>query len=399
MKINHHRLLTLFTIAALLTLLTGCGHFKPATNTQTQDKPSSDIQEPATVVTEPQKSLKPGQNSDGTYNNIWNRVSNGFGFPAIENNQINEQLRWFSQYQQHLTFVVNQSQPYLHYVVSEMEAKGLPLELVLIPVIESSYNPVAVSPGKNVGLWQFTWQTGKNFGLIQNSSYNGRKDAVASTDAAIRYLQALGKMFNHDWLLAVAAYNAGEGTIGRAIAKNKRAGKPTDFWSLSLPKHTRVYIPKLLALAKIIAEPARYHLTIPVVADTPYFAQITLDKQIDLAQAAKQLDMDASTLKKLNSGLNGWLTEPSGRFPLLVPVADAEKFTQQLANLPTATPSRVKEHQNLNAPQDYYTVKAGDNLSSIAKAHKMSLSMLLQLNDLSTTSIIKIGKRLLVEQK
>jgi membrane-bound lytic murein transglycosylase D len=398
MKINYRRLLTLFTIAALLTLLAGCGHFKPATNAQNPEKPNSDIQKPAAVA-ETQKPLKPGQNSDGSYNNIWNRVSNGFGFPNIENSQIDEQLRWFAQYQQHLIFVVNQSQPYLHYVVSEMEANGLPLELVLIPVIESSYNPLAVSPGKNVGLWQFTLQTGKNFGLTQNTSYNGRKDAVASTDAAIRYLQALDKMFNHDWLLAVAAYNAGEGTINRAIAKNKRAGKPTDFWSLSLPKHTRIYIPKLLALAKIIAEPSRYHLTIPVVADTSYFAQITLEKQIDLAQAAKQLEMDASKLKKLNSGLNGWLTEPSGKFPLLVPVTDAEKFTQQLANLPAATASRVKEQQSLNTSQDHYTVKAGDNLSSIAIAHKMSLSMLLQLNELSAKSIIKIGKKLLVLQK
>jgi membrane-bound lytic murein transglycosylase D len=388
-----------FTIVIVTQLLSACSHFRTANGPATPDldKPVAEIQTQIQSPTEPQKPLKPGQNSDGSYDNIWNRVANGFGFPAADNSQINEQLQWFSNYQQHLNFVVHQSEPYLHYVVSQMEAKGLPLELTLIPVIESSYNPVAVSPGKNVGLWQFTLQTGKNFGLKQNKFYNGRKDAVASTDAAIRYLQALDKMFNNDWLLVVAAYNAGEGTVNRAIAKNKRAGKPTDFWSLSLPKHTKVYLPKLLALAKIIEHPEHYRLSIPAVADKPYFVKVELDKQIDLRQATKQVGVEASSLKKLNSGLTGWLTEPSGAFPLLVPVADAEKFTQALPNLPAPAAAQIQLQQDDNK-ENYYTVKAGDTLSSIARAHKVSTNTLLLLNDLSSKSIIKPGKKLLVTQ-
>src|SRR5690606_31741321 len=180
------------------------------------------------------------------------------------------------------------------------------------------------------GIWQIVPNTGKSFGLEQIGWYDGRRDIVASTDAAIRYLKQLHAMFDEDWLLALAAYNAGQGTLRRAIKKNQRQGKPTDFWSLPLPKQTQAYVPRLLALSRVIAEPASYDLTLASIPNDPYFTPIDLDSQINLAQIALLADIDVKEIQQLNAGYSQWLTDPARPHQVLVPVAAAPTFLSHL---------------------------------------------------------------------
>jgi membrane-bound lytic murein transglycosylase D len=389
---------------------------------------------------------------------IWDRIRNGFGLPEIDDPLIDNHLRWYGNNQQHINNVTERSHRYIHYVVSELEANGMPLELALLPIIESSYNPFAYSTHKAAGIWQFIPGTGKSFGLEQTIWYDGRRDVVASTDAAIRYLKRLHTMFNGDWLLALAAYNAGEGTIRRAVAKNRKAGKPTDFWSLSLPPQTQSYVPRLLALSRIVALPDEFELTLSSIPDDPYFALIDLDSQINLLQLAQLTDIDVKEIQQLNAGYSRWLTNPSGPHQILVPVGDATEFSRQLELLPKQTPALWQEYKvvrgdslssiaqkfstNVNAikttnnlqtnnlrigqtlqiagavniPSEYpsaeelmqnfrkptgaskvyHTVKAGDSLWKISRQHKTSVKSLTRLNNLSSTAKLKLGQKLIV---
>ncbi len=376
-----HRALTFFFITTLLASCSSFKHQKPdAANTEALVIIDPVNQQPA----EPeQKLMAPGQNEDGSYNSIWDRIRNGYGLPEVNNDPINNQLRWYSNNQGHVNHFTAQCQPYLYYVVSEMETNGLPLELALLPIIESSYDPTVMSPSHAAGIWQFIPQTGKNFGLKKNNWYDGRKDVVASTEAAIRYLKKLHTMFDNDWLLAIAAYNAGEGTVARAIEKNKRAGKPTDFWSLPLSKQTQSYVPHLLALAKVISDPKQYDLTLNAVTNDPYFVKINVASQINLAQAAKLAAIDAGELKKLNAGFNGWLTHPTESCPVLVPIADAAAFTLQLESLPKLAIKQWQEH----------TVKKGETLSSIAKHYGVSVDTITTINNVKKSSL-RLGQQL-----
>jgi len=440
--------------AISLSVLVGCDTLSPKKSSeQTQSIPASDNNISA------RQSVAPGiaAPSQRSYDNIWDRIRAGYGLPATSNTAIDAQIRFYTSNKKYFSKVTEQSEPYLHYVVTQMQAANIPLELALLPFVESAYNPSAVSPG-NAGMWQLAAATGKNFGLKQNSWYDGRKDVVASTDAAIRLLNKLHTMFDGDWLLAVAAYNAGEGTIQQAVEKNRRAGKPTDFWSLPLNQTTTGYIPQLLALSKIIANPERYDFQLAAIPDTPYFVKINVDSQINFADAARNTDIDVTQLKKLNAGYSGWLTDPTGPHQLLVPVADAASFTLKLDSLPKIPNQKWQEHvvkkgdnldaiakkygvasatirstnnlkanglsvgQRLQIPltplpanqydnekvvadnqvskdstqNNYYTVKSGENLWSIARAQKTSVNNLAQLNDMDPQASLKPGQKLIV---
>ena len=176
----------------------------------------------------------------------------GFRLPNIESRDVQQYQKWSSQHPTYLKNLFERAEPFLYYILNELEKRNMPTEIALLPAIESAYKPNAVSKSKASGLWQFIPSTGKHYGLKQNWWYDGRRDVIASTDGAIKYLKYLNNMFDGDWLHALAAYNSGEGRVMRAIKKNKREGKPTDFWSLALPKETRAYVPKLLALADIL---------------------------------------------------------------------------------------------------------------------------------------------------
>lgn len=374
-------LLKMVSIAALLItalLVVGCDtlSLKKSDQSQTPAQPSVEApisqQIPEPIVTpEEQK-----------FSSVWEHIRAGYGLPDTSNSAVDTQIRFYTSNKNYFYKVTQQSEPYLHYVVSEMHANKMPLELALLPFIESSYNPAAAS-ASNMGMWQFGPATGRNFGLKQNRWYDGRRDVVASTDAAIRLLKKLYTRFDNDWLLAVAAYNAGDGAIQQAIDKNRRAGKPTDFWSLPLNKTTRGYIPQLLALSKIIANPNIFDFKLYPILDVPYFVKVNVDSQINLADAAQNSSIDTSLLKKLNAGFNGWLTDPTEPRNVLVPVDSAATFRLQLDSLPKIASTKWQEH----------LVKKGDNLDAIAKKYSVSAEKIKTINNLKSNNLT-LGQRL-----
>ena len=359
-------------------------------------KPTNQAAPPTTHTAETSVTHTPVQPQEHQYDSVWDRIRAGYAMPHASNSTVDSQIRFYTSKKKYFYGVMQQSEPYLYFVAKEMEANNMPMELALLPFIESSYNPTASSPGnQNVGMWQFGSATARNFGLKQNNWYDGRRDVVASTEAAIRLLKKLYTYFDNDWLLAVAAYNAGEGTIQQAINKNRRAGKPTDFWSLPLNKTTQGYVPQLIALSKIVADPTIYDFNLYPIPDVPYFVKINVGSHISIADAAQKSALDVGLLKKLNAGFKNGVTDPTEPRHLLVPVDAAATFTLQLDSLPSPKITQTT-NQPKTAQESVYTVKQGENLWSIAKANNTSVETLARLNNLSTKSALKVGQKLIV---
>lgn len=202
---------------------------------------------------------------------IWDRIRLNYGIHSSkEKHQVQKHIKKYSAQEKTLYKHSSNAKPYLYHIVEQLEQRGMPSELALLPMIESAFQPKATSPKGAAGLWQFMPATGRQYGLKKGRGYDERRDLVASTRAALDYLEFLHKEFDHDWMLALAAYNSGEGTVQKAIKKNKRSGKDTSFWSLSLPKETQNYVPKLLALAEVIKNPDKHEVSLPMIKNTPY---------------------------------------------------------------------------------------------------------------------------------
>lgn len=317
--------------------------------------------------------------------NLWYRIQMQFSLPHEDKKAVTSQLNWYKKHPKYIQRMSNRAAPYLFFIVEEVERRGMPLEIALLPIVESAFDPFAYSHGAASGMWQIIGDTGKRFGLKSNWWYDGRRDIVASTHAALDYLQFLHKHFKGDWLHALAAYNSGEGRVGRAIRKNKKLGKPTDFWSLKLPAETRDYVPKLLALAKLLDDPKKYNLVWPMLPNKEQVVQVSTGSQIDLALAAKLADMELKALYKLNPGFNRWATPPSGDVKLLLPLDKAAEFKQALAK----TPKKDRLHWTR------YQIKNGDTLGQIAQHHQTTASIIRQINNLSGNNI-RTGKHLLI---
>jgi membrane-bound lytic murein transglycosylase D len=314
------------------------------------------------------------------------RLRSGFQLDDVDEPAVAAQLNWFANHPDFLERTFGRSELWLYYIVGQLEQRNMPRELALLPVIESAFEPYAYSRARAAGLWQFISDTGHRFGLKQDWWYDGRRDPIEATRAALDYLQELHDQFNGDWLLAIAAYNCGELTVGRAIQKNERLGKPTDFWHLKLPSETHGYVPELLAMRRLVANPARYGIEFSHILNEPYFVQISTGGQIDLKVVADIAGISTEDLYELNPAFHRWATDPTGPHSLLVPVDAAEGLQQALAQLTPEQRMRI----------EHYTVRRGDTIASISTRFDTKPEVIRELNELSTSARPVIDTMLLV---
>lgn len=396
----------LLTIFLFLALLSGCA-LAPSSDlssatTDTTSGTVSDTREQAPAPDErsaesvaasaTQVSAEPSLHSPDLVSGLsepsilWDRITEQYAISAqVSNERVQQQLDWFIQRQRHIDTVAERAQKYLYYIVSRTEERSLPGELALLPIVESSLDPFAYSYGKASGIWQFIPSTGKAYGLDQDWWYDGRRDIRASTEAALNYLERLHEQFDGDWLLALASYNSGAGTVRRAIRKNKSKGLPTDYWSLSLPAETRMYVPRLIALAQLVRNPAAFDVSLPPVMNEPFFTAIETGGQIDLSRVADLAGLSVEDVYQLNPEYNRWSTHPEQSEDILIPLTHAERLKQGLSSLPPS--ERITWER--------YTIGRGDSLSTIASRHGVTTEVIRTVNNLSDNRIYA-GKELLI---
>ncbi|XSG85287.1 MAG: LysM peptidoglycan-binding domain-containing protein [Methylohalobius sp. ZOD2] len=324
---------------------------------------------------------KPSPSKD----NLWTRLFSLYQLPETDHPRIDQQLQWYAEHPEYVDRVQARARPYLYTIVEAIERSGLPGELALLPVVESAFQPDAYSRRRAAGLWQFIPSTGRLYGLEQNWWLDLRRDVHASTRAAIRYLKKLNADFQGDWLLALAAYNAGEGRVARAIRRNRRLHQPTDFWHLRLPRETRAYVPKLLAVARLFAHSEEYDMALDPIPNRPLYGIVNVGSQIDLNLAAELAQMPLEELYRLNPGFRRWATAPEGPHRLVLPLEKVELFEEHLAELPESKRVRWERYQ----------VRRGETLSEIARHYQATVSVIRQINHLRG-DLIYPGQALLI---
>jgi len=402
MKLN-----ALIIIASLL-LLSGCGHLpnlspdlskvlrkpkpeKTQENAQTpelesdsrlEDPPSEEVViiDPEAANNPPKQTLAPVIEQD-----LLARMRNGFRLPDIDSKYVRQQERWSAEHPTYIRDLFARAEPFLYYIVDEIEKRGLPMELALLPAVESAYKTNAVSRSKAAGLWQFIPSTGRHFGLRQDYWYDGRRDLITATDAALTYLTQLNGQFDGDWFITLAAYNAGQGTIRRAIKKNKRANRPTDYQSLKLRLETQRYVPKLIALKNLVENPEHYGVELPNIANKQTITTIDLPGQIDLKQFAQNANINYANLKNLNGAHKRWATSPNGPHRLIVRLRDlhrAKTAGQQMAGAP-----KIKYRQ--------HPIKQGESLSTIARQYGVTVGAIKTSNNMKNNNI-RAGRNLVI---
>lgn len=330
---------------------------------------SNDTQEPVIV------------NND----DLWQRIRNGYAMPENTSSLVARHEEWYSSRPDYIKRMVERSQKYLFHIVEEIEKRGMPTELALLPMIESAYNPQANSTSSASGIWQFVPSTGKNFGLKQNWWVDNRRNVTFATDAALTYLQKLYGMFG-SWDLALAAYNAGEGTVGRAIERNRKLGLPTDYESLELPAETKSYVPKLQAIKNLMTNPEHYGLKVQTIANTPYFAKVNAPAQIDAHLAAKLAEISDDEFLALNpSSKRPVITGNGDKHELLLPILSAQTFRSNLAGY----------DKPLVSWRTYFA-KRGERMESIASKFGIQLSQLRIVNNLPNKNKISNSSTILV---
>lgn len=351
---------------------------------------------------------------------IWDRLRGGFSLSLDESQSVRRELDALSP--RFIERSLAQSSEYLYLVLDEVERRGMPAEIALLPLVESGYNPAAVSPGKAAGLWQFLPQTARNFGLKLTQNYDGRHDVLASTKAALDYLEHLGDMFGGDWLLALTAYNTGEGTLQRWMEQNRRLGKPTDFASLPIPPQTRRYIPRLMAMRSVIENPRRHGVELPAIPNRSVLDSVNVGGRLDLAEAADLADLSLAQVLRYNPAIQAHKNiAPPGA--LLLPAVHARRLRQKLdgseavqlsqQSFETSAPDSHKDAKerliqeaeqalaetpirNVTLPATH-VVRSGDSLYTIARAHRIDTVDLAKWNKLPTKATLKIGQTLVVQ--
>jgi len=368
----------LLALAVNISFLTACAQQTPKPDTA-QLLPTVLPDVSTTDVTE---SPKAEQKLVATPIDAWQKIAQAQSFSRNINNAKVEKYRdWYTSRQRYFDRIGSRAELYMAHIIVELERNNLPLELALLPFVESAYNPFAYSPSGAAGLWQFMPPTGDHLGLKRSNWYDGRRDIISSTAAAARYFKYLNKRFKGDWLLTLAAYNAGEGTVMKAIRANRRNDKATDFWSLRLPAETTAYVPKLIAIAQVTASPADYKLTLPSIPTEIYFEVVDLPQQIDLYQASLLAEMSIGGIYRLNPGFKQSATPPEGPHRLLIPRHKTADFELQLSNTPKDRWLKIRE----------YKVQQGDTLGEIAQRHRLGVRSLMAQNNMSS-SRIRVGQ-------
>jgi membrane-bound lytic murein transglycosylase D len=361
-------------------------------------------------------------------NTVWERMISLYSLPEVDNERVDKELSYYLSHPDYIARVQERAAPYMHLILDEIEAKNLPGELALLPVVESAFIPEAYSKSAASGLWQFIPSTGRLYGLEQNSWYDGRRDVYASTQAATTFLKELSEEFGGDYFLALASYNFGKGNVSKAINRNDYEGLPTDYWSLDLPKETSDYVPRLLAIAKLFANAERYGVRLQNIPNKPYCEVVNVGSQLDLDKAAELAQTPLSHFLKLNPCFKKGSTAPDGPHRLLVPTHRVGAFRQNLARLPydervdqrrndeemlaekirqnelLAQKTRDEEEHNENrrqreviaakpryyspvTPTQVYKVHRGETLSVIAQNNGTTVDSLRKINHLSKSSV------------
>ena len=321
---------------------------------------------------------------DAPYNDLWDRIRDGFELEDSESPLVIKHVRWYADRPDYVDRMMSRSSRYLFYIVEEVERRNMPMELALLPFIESAFNPEAFSRAKASGMWQFMPGTGKDFKLTQNIFRDERRDVIQSTDAALDYLQRLYKMFG-DWELALAAYNWGEGNVSKAIKRNQAKKLPTDYASLKMPDETRNYVPKLLAIKNIVLNPKSYGLTLPTLENHPYFVIVTTEKDIDVDLAAQFARMTVEEFKAMNPSFNKPVILGASDPQILLPFGRAESFQENLlqytGRLSSWTAIRVNSRETVD---------------QLANRLDVDANQIRQINNIPKGMRIKAGSTVLI---
>jgi membrane-bound lytic murein transglycosylase D len=319
--------------------------------------------------------------------NIWSRIRRGFAMADLESELVEDRTQWYARRPDYMERMIGRSSRYLYHIVEELERRNMPTELALLPFIESAFNPQAVSSAKAAGMWQFIPSTGKYFNLQQNMFRDERRDVLASTEAALDYLNKLHGMFG-DWHLALAAYNWGEGSVSRAVSRNESRGLPVDYMSLTMPNETRYYVPKLQAVKNIIANPERYGVTLPDIPDHPYFVTVTTSRDIDVALAAKLAGLPLEEFKALNPSFNHPVILGASRPQILLPYDNAETFQYNLNTFRGGLSSWTA-----------VTVNNRERVESLAARLNLDPSTIREINRIPRGMRLKAGSTVLVPKQ
>lgn len=317
---------------------------------------------------------------------IWQRIRQGFGMPDIQTEEVSRREQWYRDRPRYFDQTGQRARRYLYYIVEEIEQRGMPMELALLPFLESAYNPEAVSHANAAGMWQFIPSTGRNFELEQDIFRDDRRDVIASTKAALDYLQLLYNMFG-DWHLALAAYNCGEGNVMRAIENNRRQNRPTDYLSLKLPTETQGYIPVLQALKNLIADPLSFRIELPLIADRPFFQIIELEQDMDVELIVRLAHIPMDEFKALNPAVNKPVVFSAITPRILLPWRNAEGFIENLSTY----------HDRLSS-WTVWRAPSTMSISQVARATNMTEKELRDVNDIPPAVLVRQGSLLLIHR-
>ena len=370
--------LPLIGLAMAMALLSACSTL-PTPTTSSPKEPNALSPVQSASVTTPQVA------NLALPNDLWERIRKGYNMPDLNSDLVTDRTQWYASKPDYLQRMGERSGRYLYYIVEEVERRNLPMELALLPFIESAFNPQAVSSARASGMWQFMPATGKSFDLKQNAFRDDRRDVQASTRAALDYLERLYKMFG-DWHLALAAYNWGEGNVGKAIARNRRAGLPTQYTDLNMPMETRMYVPKLQAMKNIVGNPPQYGVVLTSIPNHPYFQSVPLPRDMDVSIIAKLAEVSVEDFKALNPSASRPVLLAAGTPSILLPWDNAEVFQR---NFETSTITRMASWTAWIAPTNM-------KVSEAAKRVNMSEADFRAVNAIPPRMQIKAGSALLV---